>query len=94
MPSVYGETSHVANNQDSMGQAMGDANPILGHGALPRPRSASDAGVVIDRQRERQLVGSLTNSHKFKGGGLVKKVGALGLGRFKLCYSAKWHRAD
>ena len=49
-----------------------DMNPVLGHGALPRPRSGSDAGV--DRQRERQLVGSLTNSYKFKESGLVKKV--------------------
>ncbi len=28
----------------------------------------------MDRQRERQLVGSLTNSYKFRDGGLVKKV--------------------
>jgi hypothetical protein len=48
-------------------------NPILGHGALPRPRSGSDGG-GIDRQRERQLVGSLTNSYKFKENGLVKKA--------------------
>lgn len=51
-------------------QAM---NPILGTGALPRPRSGSDGG-SMDRQRERQLVGSLTNSYKFKGNGLVKKT--------------------
>lgn len=51
-----------------------EGHSILGHGALPRPRSGSD-GANIDRQRERQLVGSLTNSYKFKGNGLVKKVG-------------------
>ena len=28
----------------------------------------------MSRHRERQLVGSLTNSYKFKEGGLVKKV--------------------
>ena len=50
------------------------AHPVLGHGALPRPRSGSDGGGNMDRQRERQLVGSLTNSYKFKGNGLVKKV--------------------
>lgn len=44
----------------------------LGQGAL-RPRSLSDAG-IMDRQMERQLVGSLTNSYKFKENGLVKKV--------------------
>jgi hypothetical protein len=47
---------------------------VLGHGALPRPRSGSDGGAGMDRQRERQLVGSLTNSYKFKENGLVKKV--------------------
>jgi hypothetical protein len=30
--------------------------------------------VGIDRARERCLVGSLTNSYKFKPGGMVKKV--------------------
>jgi hypothetical protein len=38
-------------------------------------RSKSDlAGMNIDRQRERQLVGSLTDSYKFKKQGLMKKV--------------------
>ncbi|ORX34544.1 Gti1/Pac2 family-domain-containing protein [Kockovaella imperatae] len=46
----------------------------FGHGALPRPRSASDGGSNLDRQRERQLVGSLVNSSKFKDRGLVKKT--------------------
>ena len=40
---------------------------------LSRPKSeASRLG--IDRQRERILVGSLTNSYKFKPGGMMKKV--------------------
>lgn len=46
----------------------------MSHGAM-RHRSGSEAN-AIDRQRERQLVGSLTNSYKFKEGGLVKKVSA------------------
>lgn len=48
--------------------------PPLGQGALARPRSASEGGGSIDRLKERQLVGSLTNSYKFKENGLVKKV--------------------
>ncbi len=28
----------------------------------------------MDKNKERQLVGSLVNSYKFKDGGLVKKV--------------------
>lgn len=41
--------------------------------SLSRPKSdVSHLGV--DRQRERTLVGSLTNSYKFKANGLMKKV--------------------
>jgi len=39
--------------------------------SLSRPKGES---VGIDRARERCLVGSLTNSYKFKPGGMVKKV--------------------
>ncbi|CAL1701839.1 unnamed protein product [Somion occarium] len=46
---------------------------------LSRPRSeASRLG--IDRQRERSLVGSLTNSYKFKPGGMMKKTFSLTIG--------------
>jgi Gti1/Pac2 family transcription factor len=41
--------------------------------SLSRPRSETSR-LGIDRQRERSLVGSLTNSDKFKHGGMVKKV--------------------
>lgn len=56
--------------------------PTLAHGQM-RPRSAAEAagggcrlenGIVINRNQERQLVGSLTNSYLFQPGGLVKKV--------------------
>ena len=40
---------------------------------LSRPKSESNR-LGIDRQRERILVGSLTNSYKFKPGGMMKKV--------------------
>lgn len=53
--------------------------PPLGQGALARPRSASEGGGSIDRLKERQLVGSLTNSYKFKENGLVKKVSLVAL---------------
>jgi hypothetical protein len=64
MQPPYAESSQMA-------MAGGDG-PALGQGML-RPRSSSEGGGV-DRNRERQLVGSLTNSYKFKEGGLVKKV--------------------
>ena len=41
--------------------------------SLSRPKSESSR-LGIDRQRERSLVGSLTNSYKFKPGGMMKKV--------------------
>ncbi|WVW81627.1 hypothetical protein I302_103622 [Kwoniella bestiolae CBS 10118] len=56
--------------------------PPLGQGALARPRSASEGGGAMDRQRERQLVGSLTNSYKFKEGGLVKKTMSVSVNGF------------
>lgn len=64
----YAESSHMA--LQSSTSSTGEI-PILAQGAI-RPRSASEGG--MDRQKERQLVGSLTNSYKFKEGGLVKKV--------------------
>ncbi|KAI0074890.1 hypothetical protein K474DRAFT_1685568 [Panus rudis PR-1116 ss-1] len=47
--------------------------------SLSRPKSeASRLG--IDRARERTLVGSLTNSYKFKPGGMMKKTFSLTIG--------------
>ncbi|WVQ80981.1 hypothetical protein IAT38_003088 [Cryptococcus sp. DSM 104549] len=63
----------VGTGSGSGGEDGGDP-PALGQGALARPRSSSEGGGSVDRQRERQLVGSLTNSYRFKEGGLVKKT--------------------
>ncbi|KAJ7073506.1 Gti1/Pac2 family-domain-containing protein [Mycena belliarum] len=41
--------------------------------SLSRPRTEG-AGAGVDRQKERTLVGSLTNSYKFKADGLMKKT--------------------
>lgn len=57
--------------------AASGSGQALGQGQLNRPRSTSEGGTLFDRQKERQLVGSLTSSYKFKEGGLVKKVGSL-----------------
>ncbi|KAH9938804.1 Gti1/Pac2 family-domain-containing protein [Epithele typhae] len=46
---------------------------------LSRPKSEA-ARLGIDRQRERILVGSLTNSYKFKQGGMMKKTFSLTIG--------------
>jgi hypothetical protein len=51
-------------------------------GSLSRPKS--DPGHPgVDKQRERNLVGSLTNSYKFKPDGLMKKVTGLSYPPFR-----------
>ncbi|OCF33175.1 hypothetical protein I317_02362 [Kwoniella heveanensis CBS 569] len=78
-PSVMGTPpSHSSSSQ----HVSGTEPPPLGQGALARPRSASEGGASIDRARERQLVGSLTNSYKFKEGGLVKKTMSVSVNGF------------
>lgn len=55
-------------------QFTADPNkPSEGSQSLSRPRGESNR-LGIDRHRERSLVGSLTNSYKFKTGGMMKKV--------------------
>ena len=46
--------------------------------SLSRPKSEANR-LGIDRQRERSPVGSLTNSYKFKPGGMMKKVSRVSL---------------
>jgi hypothetical protein len=64
---------------DQSGPADGAAGVGAGAGGktegqtLSRPRGETTR-LGIDRQRERSLVGSLTNSYKFKAGGMMKKV--------------------
>ncbi|CCM02736.1 uncharacterized protein FIBRA_04843 [Fibroporia radiculosa] len=47
---------------------------------LSRPKSEAHRLAGADRQRERSLVGSLTNSYKFKPGGMMKKTFSLTIG--------------
>ena len=63
-----------ARNDAELGgdQPSGDAAKSEGQ-TLSRPRGETTR-LGIDRQRERSLVGSLTNSYKFKSGGMMKKV--------------------
>jgi hypothetical protein len=44
--------------------------------SLSRPKT-DNTGLSVDKQRERTLMGSLTNSYKFKPDGLMKKVRVL-----------------
>ncbi|EIW77714.1 hypothetical protein CONPUDRAFT_138947 [Coniophora puteana RWD-64-598 SS2] len=46
---------------------------------LSRPKG-ENSGMGLDRHRERTLVGSLTNSYKFKSDGLMKKTFSLTIG--------------
>ncbi|KAH9033759.1 Gti1/Pac2 family-domain-containing protein [Lactarius pseudohatsudake] len=56
-------------------QSSGDGPKSEGQ-TLSRPRGETTR-LGIDRQRERSLVGSLTNSYKFKNGGMMKKTFSL-----------------
>jgi hypothetical protein len=74
-----GQTSPNSYHHSNLGMTMSPPHQMLqlpetplGQGAL-RPRSASETG-NLNRHRERQLVGSLTSTYKFKEDGLVKKV--------------------
>jgi hypothetical protein len=63
-----------ARNDADPGDQAGVADGAKSEGqTLSRPRGETTR-LGIDRQRERSLVGSLTNSYKFKAGGMMKKV--------------------
>jgi hypothetical protein len=53
-----------------LGMELPQDGGLLGTGALQH----TNVQETMDRNRERQLVGSLTSSNAFKPGGLVKKV--------------------
>ena len=61
----------VARNNDHASPEADDNNAQLQSQVLSRPKSDS---LSVDKQRERTLMGSLTNSYKFKPDGLMKKV--------------------
>src|SRR6266702_2621302 len=66
------------NDAEQVGdQSPGDGPKSEGQ-TLSRPRGETTR-LGIDRQRERSLMGSLTNSYKFKNGGMtrMKKVGSI-----------------
>ena len=58
-----------------------DSDVLKPDGTLSRPKSEV-TGVGIDKHRERTLLGSLTNSYKFKPDGLMKKVHTIFFSRF------------
>lgn len=52
---------------------QGSADTMGGNSSLSRPKGDPSA-TGLDKQRERSLMGSLTNSYKFKPDGMMKKV--------------------
>src|SRR6266404_1981686 len=77
---LYRETEkRGAGHRGARNEAEQGGDQSTGDGAkseaqtLSRPRGETTR-LGIDRQRERSLVGSLTNSYKFKAGGMMKKV--------------------
>lgn len=74
---LYRETdkrsaAHRGGRADIDMSDVNEATRVEGH-SLSRPRADSSA-MGVDRHRERNLVGSLTNTYKFKPDGLMKKV--------------------
>lgn len=66
-----------ARNDAEQGGEQSSADVTKSEGqTLSRPRGETTR-LGIDRQRERSLVGSLTNSYKFKSGGMMKKTFSL-----------------
>lgn len=80
---LYRETEkRGATLRSKSGDRPADTNPGDNHQESSRNESTSlsrpkGESVGIDRARERCLVGSLTNSYKFKPGGMVKKTFSL-----------------
>ncbi|RDB21974.1 Global transcription regulator sge1 [Hypsizygus marmoreus] len=69
------DTSSDINEQSQYGL---DGVKVEGQ-SLSRPKS-DDSHLGVDKQRERTLMGSLTNSYKFKPDGLMKKTFSLTIG--------------
>ena len=70
---LYRETDkrgagHKGIRADQEGSEEGSSENV----ALSRPKDATS--LTLDKHRERTLLGSLTNSYKFKPEGLMKKV--------------------
>ncbi|TFY60218.1 hypothetical protein EVJ58_g5296 [Rhodofomes roseus] len=61
-------------------QPLEEVDPKGDGQSLSRPKSEAHRLTSVDRQRERSLVGSLTNSYKFKPGGMMKKTFSLTIG--------------
>ncbi|KAF9039191.1 Gti1/Pac2 family-domain-containing protein, partial [Panaeolus papilionaceus] len=77
---LYRETdkrsaAHRGGRADIDMSDVNEATRVEGH-SLSRPRADSSA-MGVDRHRERNLVGSLTNTYKFKPDGLMKKTFSL-----------------
>jgi hypothetical protein len=67
-----GDAPDQGDQSASVDASSGAGGKLEGQ-TLSRPRGETTR-LGIDRQRERSLVGSLTNSYKFKTGGMMKKV--------------------
>jgi len=62
--------------QEAAASSSGAGGLHIENQSLSRPKT-DNSGHSVDKQRERQLIGSLTNSYKFKPDGLMKKVSRL-----------------
>ncbi|KAJ3710127.1 Gti1/Pac2 family-domain-containing protein [Lentinula guzmanii] len=84
---LYRETDkrgpgHKGNSRSQEGGEAqdGDASQLSESHSLSRPKSETSNNLGFDKLRERTLMGSLTNSYKFKSDGLMKKTFSLTIG--------------
>ncbi|CAG7850880.1 SubName: Full=Related to S.pombe pac2 protein {ECO:0000313/EMBL:CCA68276.1} [Serendipita indica DSM 11827] len=74
---LYRETEKRGNNRSKAEQDAGDSEGV------PKQAKVNTAQALtqgLDKHRERLLLGSLTNSHKFKVDGMIKKTFSLTIG--------------
>jgi len=69
-----GSTHRSARGESELNDGITYADGTRMEGQQLSRSRADGMGVNVDKQRERTLVGSLTNSYKFKPDGLMKKV--------------------
>lgn len=70
-----GRSEPSSTSADAIDTAQYNADGVKVEGqSLSRPKTDGSGQMGIDKHRERTLMGSLTNSYKFKPEGLMKKV--------------------
>ncbi|KAJ3838077.1 Gti1/Pac2 family-domain-containing protein [Lentinula raphanica] len=79
-PGHKGSGSGSSRSQEDAETDAGNTQASQESHSLSRPKSETSNNLGFDKLRERSLMGSLTNSYKFKSDGLMKKTFSLTIG--------------